>query len=53
MTSDTLLRTEDQLLDELMHELGFQRRGPRIVEALTTAIRTAADPALRGAPPSV
>ncbi len=53
VTSDTLLRTEDQLLDELMHELGFQRRGPRIVEALTTAIRTAADPALRGAPPSV
>jgi hypothetical protein len=39
ITSDTLLRTEEQLIDELMGELGYQRRGPRIVEALTAAIR--------------
>jgi very-short-patch-repair endonuclease len=38
--SDTLLRTEEQLLDEVMRELGFQRKGPRIREALLTAIRT-------------
>lgn len=41
ITSDTLLRTEDQLIDEMMRELGYQRRGPRIVEALTAAIRAA------------
>jgi hypothetical protein len=41
VTSDTLLRTEEQLIDELMAELGYQRRGPRIVEALTAAIRAA------------
>lgn len=37
--SDTLLRTEDRMIDEMMDELGFQRRGSRIVEALTKAIR--------------
>ena len=37
--SDTLLRTEDQLLSEAIRELGFRRRGPKIVEALTSAIR--------------
>jgi len=41
VTSDTLLRTEEQLIDELVAELGYQRRGPRIVEALTAAIRAA------------
>ena len=41
VTSDTLLRTEEQLIDELIAELGYQRRGPRIVEALTAAIRAA------------
>ncbi len=39
--SDTLLRTEDQLIGEMMDELGFKRRGSRIVEALTRAIRDA------------
>lgn len=39
--SDTLLRTDDELLDELMAELGFKRRGKRIVAALTAAIRSA------------
>jgi very-short-patch-repair endonuclease len=37
--SDTLLRTEDQLLSEVMRELGFQKRGKRIVEAVSLAIR--------------
>jgi very-short-patch-repair endonuclease len=37
--SDTLLRTEDQLLTEVMRELGFQKRGKRIVEAVAVAIR--------------
>ena len=36
--SDTLLRTEDQLVTEVMRELGFQKRGKRIVEAVTAAI---------------
>jgi len=36
--SDTLLRTEDQLMTEVMRELGFQKRGKRIVEAVTAAI---------------
>ena len=39
--SDTLLRTEEQLLDEVMRELGFQRRGPRIREAVLAAVREA------------
>lgn len=38
--SDTLLRTEDELLAAMMDELGFQKRGQRIVAALTQAIRT-------------
>lgn len=37
--SDDVLRTEDELLIELMHELGFQRRGKKVVERLTAAIR--------------
>jgi len=37
--SDTLLRTEDQLLDELMSELDFSRHGSKIVAALRRAIR--------------
>jgi hypothetical protein len=36
--SDTLLRTQDQLLAEVMKELGFQKRGSRIVAVLTAAI---------------
>jgi very-short-patch-repair endonuclease len=38
VSSDTLLRTEDQLLTEVMRELGFRKRGKRIVEAVTAAI---------------
>lgn len=37
--SDTLLRTEDELLEEMIQELGYSRRGTRIVAALTKAIR--------------
>lgn len=37
--SDTLLRTEDELLDETMSVLGFSRKGSKIVTAITDAIR--------------
>jgi hypothetical protein len=37
--SDTLLRTEDQLLAEAIRELGFRRRGSKIVDALTSSVR--------------
>ncbi len=39
--SDTLLRTEDDLLREMMDELGFKRSGKRITEALQRAITRA------------
>ena len=39
--SDTLLRTEDDLLREMMEELGFKRSGKRITEALRRAIKAA------------
>ena len=39
--SDTLLRTEDDLLREMMEELGFKRSGKRITTALTKAIQRA------------
>ena len=42
--SDTLLRTEDQLLTEAMAHLGFQRRGPNIVAAISDAIARARHP---------
>lgn len=38
--SDTLLRTEDQMLSEVMDELGFRRRGSKIVSRITSAIRS-------------
>jgi very-short-patch-repair endonuclease len=37
--SDDLLRTEDELITEAMDELGFHRRGARIVAGLRSAIR--------------
>ena len=37
--SDTLLRTEDELLSEAISLLGFRRRGRNIVDALEAAIR--------------
>ena len=36
--SDTLLRTRDEMVAELMYELGFQKRGKRIVAACERAI---------------
>ncbi len=39
--SDTLLRTEDELLAETMRTLGFARRGSKITAALTAAIAQA------------
>lgn len=39
--SDTLLRTDDELFEEVLHQLGFQRRGRLITEALQHAIATA------------
>ena len=36
--SDTLLRTDDVLLQEVMQELGFKRSGKRITDAITKAI---------------
>ena len=48
LESDTLLRTEDEIVDEVMRELGFRRRGPRIQAVVLAALREA-----RGeAPPS-
>ena len=39
--SDTLLRTEDQVLTEVMRTLGFRRRGSRIVATIQRAIHQA------------
>ena len=36
--SDTLLRTDEELMAEMRKELGFKRRGNRIDEALRKAI---------------
>ena len=38
--SDTLLRPKDQLIDEALRELGFQRRGKKIVAAIAQAIES-------------
>jgi hypothetical protein len=39
--SDGLLRTEEELVTELMAELGFRRRGANILAGLSSAIRQA------------
>lgn len=39
--SDTLLRTDDELLTEAIAELGFRRRGKKIVNRINHAIRQA------------
>ena len=36
--SDDVLRTQEELLQEMMLELGFQRRGKNVVARLMTAI---------------
>jgi hypothetical protein len=43
--SDTLLRTEDELLAEAVRVLGFGRRGSKITAAITAAIAQARRPA--------
>ena len=40
--SDDILRTRDELLQEMMRELGFQRRGKNVVARLTAAITQSA-----------
>ena len=47
--SDTLLRTEEDLVPVMMDELGFRRRGKRITDQLSQAIRRARS--LRPRPP--
>jgi very-short-patch-repair endonuclease len=37
--SDNIIRTSDEEITEMMNALGFQRRGPRIIAALTSAQR--------------
>jgi hypothetical protein len=39
--SDTLLRTEDEVLEEVIRELGFARKGTRIREAVQRALAAA------------
>jgi very-short-patch-repair endonuclease len=41
LESDGRLRTEEELVGEMMSDLGFHRRGSRIVAEITTAIRHA------------
>ncbi len=41
ISSDTLLRTQDELLEETMSALGFQRRGSKIVDKIQRAIAVA------------
>ena len=38
LESDGLLRTNDQLMDLMVEELGFERRGARIVARVEAAI---------------
>jgi very-short-patch-repair endonuclease len=49
--SDTLLRTEEQLLEETKRVLGFQKLGSRIREAIQDAIPAARDVNWRPQPP--
>ena len=51
--SDTLLRTEEELLEEVMNELGFQRRGLRIREAARPGSLAYAAADIYRRPPSV
>jgi hypothetical protein len=37
--SDDQVRTEDELLDETMRDLGFRRHGSRVVALITAALR--------------
>jgi very-short-patch-repair endonuclease len=50
--SDDVLRTEEELLQEMIRELGFQRRGKNVVARLTAAITrsAASSPGRHGLP---
>jgi len=48
--SDTLLRTEDELLAETMQVLGFMRKGSSITGAIRQAIALARRPGRPGLP---
>jgi hypothetical protein len=37
--SDGQLRTDEEIVDELVRELGFSRRGTRIEETLRSAVQ--------------
>jgi very-short-patch-repair endonuclease len=50
--SDTLLRTEEELVAEVMRELGFGRKGSRITATITDAIREARTGSRADAEPS-
>ena len=39
--SDTLLRDEDEVVEEVVMELGFKRHGAKIVAAIKSAVRAA------------
>lgn len=39
LESDGLLRTEEEVIDEAIRELGFARHGSRIVVALSQALK--------------
>ncbi|MEX0800774.1 MAG: AAA domain-containing protein [Dehalococcoidia bacterium] len=49
--SDGILRTEDELMGEVMEELGFQRRGKRVVSRIAQAIREARREQAAAGPP--
>ena len=38
IASDGLLRTDDQIVDEMIEMLGFERRGARIVATISGAV---------------
>jgi very-short-patch-repair endonuclease len=39
LQSDSILRSDNEIIDDLIPELGFQRRGPRIVDRLIVVIQ--------------
>ncbi|MET7395248.1 AAA domain-containing protein [Dactylosporangium sp. NPDC005572] len=51
--SDTLLRTEEQVIDEARKELGFKRAGSRINAALAEALAEARGTTAPAAPPAL
>lgn len=48
LQSDSILRSDDEIIDALIPELGFQRRGARIVDRLAIVIQRWRDSSNRG-----